>query len=447
MTPNRIVTLLAALCLAWAPPAHPQEAAQRDTVPLSLGQALSIGLRNNPGVLQAGYARSASGAGVWDAYGNLLPQFSGQGQLQQSEAGTFALAGGEFQSPESFTTTYQWDLTHSLLDSGRDWFRIKAAEAERDRAISAYEGRALETGGEIKRQYLAARRARARSRQARREIERLERHLELAERRLELGEVTRSDVLRARVELNSAEVALLEGIQDAADARLALRSLLGGALPAGELRLTTSFEPFSPTWDVDDLVDRALGRHPELDRLRAQESVDSSNLWIARSSYLPSLQLQYSLTRTIVDTSEFRFSDFSDRGFVAVSLNWVFFDRFERMNETSRAHAALRSTRSELDRIRLETEERVRSARGRVETAWAAYRANALSVELASEDLRLFEERYRLGASSFLDLLDARVRASQAETDLIDSTYAFFEALAALEVATGLNLFPQESVQ
>jgi len=441
----RSFALVATLALAGSGLA--QEAAPRDTVRLSLGEALSTGLRHNPRVLQAGFTRAASGAGVWDAWGNLLPQFSGQGQIQHADEGTFALVGGEFRSPESFTTVFQWDLTHSLLDSGRDLFRIKAARGERDRTIAAFQGRALETEGEIKSRYLETRRAQARERQARREIERLERHLELAERRLELGEVTRSDVLQARVELSRSEVARLEAAQQAEDARLALRRLLGGALPPGAIVLTTDFEPFEPRWSTDDLVRQAVERHPEIERLTAQETVDSSNLWIARSSYLPGLQVQYSLTRTVVDSFEFRFSDFSDRNFIALSLNWVFFDRFERMNQTSRASAALRSTRAERDRIRLDLEERVRSAHGRLRTAWATYRANALSVELAAEDLRLFEERYRVGASSFLDLLDSRVRLSQAETDLIESTYAFFDALTALEVASGFELFPEESVR
>ena len=65
-------------------------------------------------------------------------------------------------------------------------------------------------------------------------------------------------------------------------------------------------------------------------------------------------------------------------------------------------------------------------------------------VELAAEDLRLGEARYRTGTGSFVDLVDARTRAAQADTDLITATYEFYLALVQLELATGLNLLPDE---
>ena len=68
-------------------------------------------------------------------------------------------------------------------------------------------------------------------------------------------------------------------------------------------------------------------------------------------------------------------------------------------------------------------------------------------VELAREDLRLGEGRYETGTGTFLDLLDARVRAGQAETDLITATYDFYLALVELERATGLQLFPEGVIQ
>ncbi len=76
-------------------------------------------------------------------------------------------------------------------------------------------------------------------------------------------------------------------------------------------------------------------------------------------------------------------------------------------------------------------------------TSYVAHQANMKSVELATEDLRLGEARYETGAGSFVDLLDSQVRAAEAETDLIASTYDFYVALVELERGTGLNLFPE----
>lgn len=418
-----------------------------DTVGLSLDEALAIGLQENPRLYQAAADRSVAGAGIWNAWGNLLPQLSAQGQIQRSDQGTFVLAGTEFESPATYTTAYQWDFTHSLLDSGRDLFRIKEARAEVDRTLARYDATSLETASDIKTQYLAARRRRAFVRQAEREIERREAHLELARARYEVGAVTRSDVLQARLSSTQGEVALLQARQDGQEARFALRRLLGGALEDRPIVLTTGFTVFEPDYDVEALVDRAIERHPTLRETRASQRASEAQLWIARSAYLPTFQFQYSLARSVVDTVEFQFSDWNDRNFWAVSMSWPLFGRFDRYHQTSRANASLQSARAEERARVLEIEEQVRVAHSRLLTAHATHRANEVAVELAQEDLRLGEGRYETGTGTFVDLLDARVRAAEAETELIASTYDFYLALVALERATGIILFPEGAVE
>lgn len=433
---------LTLVCLLATPGAALAQAQASDTLRLSLAAALEAGQRENPVVLQSAFNRSAAGAGLWDAYGNLMPQVGFQGLAQRSEAGTFNLGGRPFISPLTYTTTYQWDFTHTLLDSGRDIFRIRSARATSESAIAAYDSQWWQTRADIKQQYLGTRRRQALVTQAAREIERLEEHLVLAESRYAVGEVTKSDVLQAQLGLNQSQVASLEAQQAAEESELALRSQVGG-LPAGPIELTTDFAVFPPPFDVENLVDRALDLHPSVRETEAQERADRANLWIARSAYFPGLQFQYSRSKSAADTTDFQFSDLDSRNFWAFSLNWQLFDGFSRHNETSRANAALQSTRAERRRRELSIEETVRTAYSRLMTSHAAHQANVKSVELATEDLRLGEARYETGAGSFVDLLDSQVRAAEAETDLIASTYDFYVALVELERGTGLNLFPE----
>ena len=445
MTLLRPAALTLALLLATGTltGARGQEVAGRDSLHLTLARALEIGRLQNPEVRQAGYQRSAAGAGLWDAYGKLLPQVGLQGQAQRTEEGTFALFGREFASPQTYSTVYQWDFTHPLLDAGRDLFRIRGARAEVDRAIADFDLAWWETRAEIGRQYLSARRQQALARQAEREVERLSEHLRLAEARYQVGAVTRSDVLQAQLALNQGEVAVLEARQAYHEALLALRRLLGGELPPAPLTLASEFEVFDPPFVPERLVERALESHPGIQQVQAQETADAAGLWIARSAYLPGLQFQYSLSRSVVDTAGFAFSDFDERNFYALSLNWQLFDGFTRHNQISRANAALQSSRAERRQRELSIEETVRAAHSRLVTAFRAHQANLTSVRLAEEDLRLGEARYRTGAGSFVDLLDAQTRAAKAETDRIASTYDFYLALVQLEQGTGLDLFPE----
>lgn len=415
-----------------------------DSLPLSLREALDIGLQRNPQVLSAGYTRSAAGAGLWDAYGNFLPRINFSGQVQRVNRGTFFLFGSEFESPESYNSSYSWEITHSLLDSGRDLLRLKSAHASVDQAIAGYDLQSLSTATQIETQYLEARRQQALVDRARFEVEQRRQQLALAQGRYDVGTVTRSDVLLARLDLNRAEVAVLQADQRLEEARLSLRRLLGGSLPESPLELTTDFPVFQPAYDVQDLVARALREHPSLRESRAQQEADAAQLWIARSAYLPTFQLQYGIQRTAADTLDFVFSDFASQSVVGVALNWQVFGGFERYNQTSQANAALQSARAQEAERALQIEQDVRTAHSRLLTAYASHQAAELAVELAAEDLRLGEGRYRTGTGSFVDLVDARTRSAQADADLIGATYDFYLALVQLELATGLNLLPDE---
>jgi outer membrane protein TolC len=436
------LALLLGFCLSAAPAAAQGPAA--DSLPLSLRAALDLGLQRNPQVLTAGYSRSAAGAGLWDAYGNFLPQVSLSGQLQQVDEGQFVLFGAEFVSPQSRNTVYSWDVTHSLLDSGRDLFRLKSARANVDQAIAGYDLQSLTTATQIETQYLEARRQQALVNRALFEVEQRKQQLALAQGRYDVGAVTRSDVLLARLELNRAEVAVLQAEQRLEEARLGLRRLLGGALPDRPLELTTTFQVFQPGYDIQDLVARALAEHPSLRETRAQQEADAAQLWMARSAYLPSLQLRYTIQRTAADTFDFKFSEFSEQSVVGLVLNWQVFGGFERYNQTSQANAALQSARAEEVGRALQVEQDVRTAHSRLLTAYASHQAAQLSVELAAEDLRLGEARYRTGTGSFVDLVDARTRSAVADVELISATYDFYLAVVQLELATGLNLLPDE---
>ena len=58
----------------------------------------------------------------------------------------------------------------------------------------------------------------------------------------------------------------------------------------------------------------------------------------------------------------------------------------------------------------------------------------------AAEQLRLERERYRLGATSFVDLLNAETLRAQADRSYLTALYDFHAALASLEAAVGRRL-------
>jgi outer membrane protein len=62
------------------------------------------------------------------------------------------------------------------------------------------------------------------------------------------------------------------------------------------------------------------------------------------------------------------------------------------------------------------------------------------SVVAATEDLRVQQERYRLGASTIVDVLTSQEALNQAEVDVVVARFDYLRAKASLEALIGRNL-------
>jgi outer membrane protein TolC len=75
-----------------------------------------------------------------------------------------------------------------------------------------------------------------------------------------------------------------------------------------------------------------------------------------------------------------------------------------------------------------------------VNTAYRSAVLEARNREVADEQLRLAGERYRIGAISFVDLVDAETVKAEADQAYVNAVYAYHEAVAELETVVGTQL-------
>lgn len=409
---------------------------------LTLSEAIEIAQQENPSVRSAVFRFAATRAGVWEAYGNFLPRLDLSGSLQKSGRGEFLIGGITFPVGERFTTYYQFDVTHRLLDAGRDLFRLEGARAERRAAGAQVTLDRLRTATAVTRAYVSALAATGLRDQAEREIGRRRSRLDVARARFELGSVTRTDVLQAQIGLSQAEVDAISAGNQIRTAKLELLRAMGVEADPDSVELVQRLKVFEPSFDVDSLVGLALGEHPRLRQLRDVREQREDENWIAKTSYLPTLQAAASFSRSASDSSAFVFEDFDSGSLYSVSLTWELFGGFSRLNQTSRSRAELRAAEEAVRSAELEIEAAVRRFSLDLLTLYLTHETRAENVELARQQLELAQERYRIGALSFPDLQDAEVTFSAAETDYIRSSYDFFLTLADLEEASGRSLFP-----
>ena len=73
-------------------------------------------------------------------------------------------------------------------------------------------------------------------------------------------------------------------------------------------------------------------------------------------------------------------------------------------------------------------------------TSYQAIAVQSANRDAARDQLRLAQDRYRLGAGTSLEVSDAQNAVQRAEGDYVNSIYDYHKAIAALEAAVGRPL-------
>jgi outer membrane protein len=75
-----------------------------------------------------------------------------------------------------------------------------------------------------------------------------------------------------------------------------------------------------------------------------------------------------------------------------------------------------------------------------MDAAKARIQITQTSVVAAGEDLRVQQERYRLGVSTIVDVLTSQEALNQAEVDVVNARFDYLRAKAQVEALIGRNL-------
>jgi outer membrane protein len=123
-----------------------------------------------------------------------------------------------------------------------------------------------------------------------------------------------------------------------------------------------------------------------------------------------------------------------------LTLSLPIFTGFSRSLRLSQARAQEDDAEEEVRARRLQVRTDVHSRYLGLETAFRAIAVQGASREAARDQLRLAQDRYRLGAGTALEVSDAQNSVQRAEGDYVNAVYDYHKAIAALEAAVGRPL-------
>ena len=114
------------------------------------------------------------------------------------------------------------------------------------------------------------------------------------------------------------------------------------------------------------------------------------------------------------------------------------------MTRSARSARSARAAQQDADEsVRAQAHQVRASVHGRYLALETAYRTIGLQERgraAAREQLRLAQDRYRVGIGTALEVTDAQTAVQRAEGDYVNSVYEYHRAIAALEAAVGRPL-------
>ena len=266
-----------------------------------------------------------------------------------------------------------------------------------------------------------------------------EAHLRQTEAFRSAGTASEFDLLRARVDFQNRDPAVVQADNLAQLAMLELKRLVN--LPLDQpVALVSEFDPAVVA--VDEAALRGLvADRPLLQAAREAVAVREAGLRVARSEWFPSVRLLGNFGfQAYPDNIAPPLSQWRGDWNVQLTVSWMPFDGFGRRGRIGEAQAQLRDAVVQRAQVEEGLEVELTGALGDYRTARAEIAARRETVDLARQTLDLAELRYRNGLATQLEVSDAALLLDQARVNEIQALHDIVKALAQLERLSGGRL-------
>jgi outer membrane protein len=409
---------------------------------ISLNEAIRRATQNAPAAVQAEGVERTSKAAKVSAIGAILPsatltagrviQFGG-GQTRVNQNGeTVAITSAP-------TNSTGLSLNMMLFDGGQRLYALRTAKydiaaAEANRVAVKYN-----VALQVKQQYYAVLAAIESRDAAEFQMALAAEQFKTSVAKVRAGVATRSDSLRGVIQIGNAQLALLtaQSNKEAADA--ALTRLVGSEVPI-------TADPASVQENMAALPDSAelaslAKQGPAVQQAQASVEATDEQTKASKATYLPSLSASYSRTGSGTDP-RFGLGDgsYAYNGRLSFSLSYPVFNNFLREEQVVRAKVAQTNAQVTLRDTQLAAQQSLTQNIGAIRSASQRVAVQVASVAAGEEDVRVQQQRYNIGASTFLDLITSQAALATAQQALIQARYDYRIARAQLEALIGREL-------
>jgi TolC family type I secretion outer membrane protein len=405
---------------------------------LSLKDCIDTALKSQPTIraaqenVRAGQGRETQAASPY------FPQITASTGYSESHAPL----GGAFGASTTKSYTTSLSMNQTLYDFGKtgnayDAARFSTQSTERDA-----ERVSQEVVLNVKQSYYALLAAKKLVEVAQKTVEQTESHLKQAEAFFRSGSKPRYDVTRAEVEVNNANLGLINAKNGVRIRTIALNNAMG--LDPGrstEIVQALPAVPALPTLEQAQID--ALKNRPDMKRMEADIDAARSRVRAEQSNYLPTLSANaaYNWANGSTETGPFLGTmfkgDVQNSWNAGIFLTLPLFQGGLTKGRVSEARANLLALEAQRDMMKQSILLEVNQAFADLESASARVDVMEKTLQKARENLDIAQGRYKAGVGPYIEITDAQLSSVNSETDHIKALYDYHLAIAQLMKAMG----------
>ena len=384
--------------------------------PLTLGDAVDLGLCNNPQIKEAWAKIKVQTGVVGEARAAYFPTLNGS-------------VGNVFDrmiypgSGVSGSTVNSWTVNGALswrmLDfGGRGANRLAANDLLRA-ALSGHDAIVQKTLTDLIQAYFDAQTAKAVLNAKGQNEEIAQRTLDVAQRREAKGAAARSDTLqaatalaKATLEKNRAKGAFLKAVAVLVYS-MGVPSQTPVILP-DDLGEITGQE----VADLGAFMADVQKNHPAIKASKAQFEAAKHQVTVARSESLPSLDFGANFYQNGRPGQSLPISN-TEESTIGVTLNIPLFDGFTRIYKIREAKAQVEQKEAELQNVEYQTLMELVKAHADATSALQNHQASDALLKSAQESLAVSQRKYEKGAADILEMLNTQSALADAQMEHI----------------------------
>jgi len=421
------------------------ERASSQALPLSIDEAISRGLERNVRIiLQKQNQRSIHGQ-VLQVKNNLLPSMTAVAKTstQQINLAALGFKPGTARIPgfdtSNFPTIVKVDVTSAQLNLNQQLFNVPAYFLYRaaQRADDVASWTMLNERGtvalDVATQYLRALADSAEIENARALLKADQVALNQAEASHNAGVGTHLDVLRAQVQFQTQQQALINDENAFAKDKIALNRLMG--MPAEQELVLTDKAPYAEfaALPLDQAMKLAFERRKDLRSLQSQMEVADRTLKAVKYERLPSLSFD-GYYGVLGETHGLYHGVFTAMG----KLSFPIFQEGQLRGEREVGEAQLSGLQHQVASLKVTIEQQIRSAMLDVQATDEQVKVARSNVQLAAQALQDTTDRYTAGVDDNLPVVQAQASLAAAQSRLVETLYQYNQAKLTLARNTGV---------